>query len=46
MQDLLRRGNLQLRSALLFARLDEPAQLHALKAISSRFELLIEEGAV
>ena len=45
-QELLRRGNLQLRTALLFARLDENAQLQALKSIKSRFELLIEEGAV
>ena len=45
-QALLRDGNLQLRSALLFARLDESAQLQALKAVTSRFEFLIEEGAV
>ena len=45
-QELLRRGNLQIRSALLFARVDEKAQHQALKAIRTRYEFLIEEGAV
>lgn len=45
-QELLRGGNLQIRSALLFARVDEKAQHQALKAIRTRYEFLIEEGAV
>lgn len=45
-QELLRNGNLQIRSALLFARLDEKGQLQALKAIRTRYEYLIDEGAV
>ena len=45
-QTLLRGGNLQLRSALLFARLDHKGQELALKAIRSRYEYMIDEGAV
>jgi ParB/RepB/Spo0J family partition protein len=45
-QELLRSGNLQVRSALLFSRLDQSAQLHALDQLKKRFEFLIEEGAV
>lgn len=45
-QELLRSGNIQIRSALLFARVDEKAQEHALKAIRTRYEFLIQEGAV
>jgi len=39
-QELLRSGHLQLRSALLFARLDEKSQLQALKTLRSRSEHL------
>ena len=46
MQDLLRAGNLQIRSALLFARLDEKRQAEALKTIHSRQGHLIADGAV
>lgn len=45
-QELLKNGNLQIRSALLFARLDEKGQHQALKALRTRHEYLIDEGGV
>ena len=44
-QDLLRSGALQLRSALLFARLDQEGQLLALKNVVGRYKHIIEEGS-